>query len=277
VEVIPGKLKVKIFAHEIQFEKEVLPCWSFVTDGLAAQHQKEIIFTLRREKNQKVADYPREFLGLFATIFHLAEEGKIVDAGDTSFFGDSGFLGDKEFRGIGYVEPDGFPGVDTGGVPLLAGILLKGDEGPIAQDLALTRVTALLGLKYHYYPCPTWSDLKRETVASLNGMEFEEEEEDEDDESDEEDEDAESDDDNEGEDDDEDESVRVARAPSPASPPSNPAHVTKAASLPSQRPPSPSFKRPPGADKNAIVVDFDGNSLARHLLEVFDFEPRPPK
>jgi hypothetical protein len=61
----------------------------------------------------------------------------------------------------------------------------------------------------------------------------------------------------------------VVRAASPASPPSKP--------VPAPRPPTPASRRPPGADKNAIVVDFDRDGLARHLLKMFDFEPRPPK
>jgi hypothetical protein len=171
VEVIPGRLKVRIFLHEIEYEKENFSCWSYVTDGLVAQKQKEIIFTLRREPGRKPEDYPRELLDLFATIFEYAERGQTVDAGQSSLFDESGMGGNRDFRGIGYVEPQGFPGVETGGVPLLAGILLRNDEAQIAWDLGLTRVTALLGMKYRYYPCPTWSDLKREPVASLKAME----------------------------------------------------------------------------------------------------------
>jgi hypothetical protein len=92
-------------------------------------------------------------------------------AGQSTLFGETGLGGDRDFRGIGYVEPQGFPGVETKGVPLLAGILLKNDEAQVAWDLGLTRVTALLGMKYRYYPCPTWSDLKREPVATLHAME----------------------------------------------------------------------------------------------------------
>jgi len=171
VDVIPGRLKVGIFLHEIEYEKEIFSCWSYVTDGLVAQKQKEIIFTLRRDPGQKPEDYPRELLDLFATFFHYAERGQVVDVGQSTLFGETGLGGDRDFRGIGYIEPQGFPGVDTKGVPLLAGILLKNDEAQIAWDLGLTRVTALLGMKYHYYPCPTWSDLKREPVATLHAME----------------------------------------------------------------------------------------------------------
>ena len=170
VEVIPGRLKVRIFLHEIEYEKEIFSCWSYVTDGLVAQKQKEIIFTLRRDPGQKPEDYPRELLDLFATFFHYAERGQLADVGQSTLFGETGMGGDRDFRGIGYIEPQGFPGVETRGVPLLAGILLKNDEAQVAWDLGLTRVTALLGMKYRYYPCPTWSDLKRDPVASLQAM-----------------------------------------------------------------------------------------------------------
>ena len=162
VEVIPGRLKVRIFLHEIDYENQKLSCWSYLTDGLVAQKQKEIIFTLRRDPGQKPEDYPSELLELFATIFHYAERGQLVDVGQSTLFGETGLFGYRDFRGIGYVEPQGFPGVETKDVPLLAGILLKDDEAQIAWDLGLTRVTALLGMKYRYYHCPTWSDLKRE-------------------------------------------------------------------------------------------------------------------
>jgi hypothetical protein len=171
IEVIPGRLKVRIFLHEIEYENEKFSCWSYLTDGLVAQKQKEIIFTLRRDPGQKPEDYPSEFRDFFATIFHYAERGQLVDVGQSTLFGETGFLGDIDFRGIGYVEPRGFPGVETKDVPLLAGILLKNDEAQIAWDLGLTRVASLLGMKYRYYPCPTWSDLKREPVASLRAME----------------------------------------------------------------------------------------------------------
>ena len=170
LEVIPRKLRVKIFLHDILNGGETIPCWSYVTDGLVAQHQKEIIFTVRRENGQRPEDYPRAFFELFEIIFHLSEKGQLVDVGGRSLFSEAGFQGNKDIRGIGYMEPRGFLGVETGGVPLLAAILLMGDEAQIAWDVGLTRVTALIGMKYRFYPCPTWSELKREAVASLHDM-----------------------------------------------------------------------------------------------------------
>jgi hypothetical protein len=170
IELIPGKLKVRIFHHEIKYEDERIPCWSFVTDGMMAHKQKEMILTLRREPNQNLEDYPRQLVDLLATIFDLAKKGQVVDVGQSTLFDEAGVPGYKDVRGIGYVEAHGFPGVETREGPLLAAILLKGDEGPIAWEFGLTRITAMLGKMYHYYPYPTWSDLKREPVGSRGAM-----------------------------------------------------------------------------------------------------------
>ncbi len=171
IEVIPGKLRVKVFLHDVTYESETIPCWSYLTDGLLSQHQKEILFTLQRANNRKPEDYPRGFFELFATIFHLAEQGQTVDVSDVTRFNEAGFLGDEEFLGLGYIEPQGLYGVDTGNVPLLAAIILKGDEAQIAWEQGLTRITAMLGMKYRYYPCPAWSDLNRKPVISLSETE----------------------------------------------------------------------------------------------------------
>ncbi len=170
IEVIPGKLKLKVFLHDIQYGSETIPCWTYVTQGLSSLKQREIIFTLQRDTGQKPEDYPREVAELFAEIFQSAEHGDPVDVGEFSLLGEAGFLGNKDIKGIAYVEPERFPGVETGGAPLLAAILLKNDEAAIARDFGLTRVLALLGRKYHYYPCPPWSDLKRQPDISLDAM-----------------------------------------------------------------------------------------------------------
>ncbi len=64
--------------------------------------------------------------------------------------------------------------------------------------------------------------------------------------------------------------VDVARAPSPASPLTKPAQV-------GTRPPSPGFRRQPGAHKNAIIAELDEDAIARQLLEFIAFAPPTPK
>ena len=57
----------------------------------------------------------------------------------------------------------------------------------------------------------------------------------------------------------------------PARASTKPVRVARA----SRRQPSPGFRRQPGADKNAIIVDLDENAIARQLLELIDFGPPP--
>jgi hypothetical protein len=170
VEIIPDKLRMKVFFHGVPHEHERISCWSFVTEGLAAHKQQEIIFTLRVGKDQKIEDFPTDFCELFALIYDHAKRGELVNAGGVTLLGDNGFLGRKDFRGIGYVTARGFHGLEMGEVPSLAGIMLKGDEAQIAWNLGMTRMIGLLGKKYRHYPCPIWSDLEREPVASLQPM-----------------------------------------------------------------------------------------------------------
>ncbi|HYL12577.1 MAG TPA: DUF3480 domain-containing protein [Terriglobales bacterium] len=165
MEVIPGKLKVRIFLHDIHYHNETIACWSYVTEGLWTLKQKELIFSLRRDSGQKPEDYPHDILDLLEGIYHFAEQGRLVDVGSVTFFGERGFMKEKDLLGIGYIDPQDLPRVETPG-PLLAAIFLKGDEATVALALGLTRVTNLLGMKYRYYPCPPWSEVKRRPVVS---------------------------------------------------------------------------------------------------------------
>lgn len=170
VDVIPHKLKVRVFLHDIVNGGETISCWSYVTEGLMAHKQKEIIVTLRRNEHQNAEDYPHDFFELFRIIYSLAASGKLVDVGGiTAFSSETRFMGTKGIAGLGYVEPEALPGVDVAG-PMLAAILLKGDEPEIVRQFGITRVTALLGMKYRRYPYPVWSETKRDPVASLRPM-----------------------------------------------------------------------------------------------------------
>ena len=170
IEVIAGKLKMKVFLHDASNGSEKIPCWTYLTEGLFSLKQREIIFTLQRGSGQKPGDYPREVAEMLAEIFHAAEQGDPMDVGEVSILGDAGFLGNQDVKGIGYIEAERLPGVEIGSTPLLAAILLKNDEAAIAREFGLTRVIALLGKKYRYYPCPPWSDLKRQPVISRDAM-----------------------------------------------------------------------------------------------------------
>jgi hypothetical protein len=98
--------------------------------------------------------------------------------------------------------------------------------------------------------------------------EFEEEGEDEEEEDGEEEDSEDEDEEDADEDDEEEDSSDAEQEDQPARPSRKPAHVAR---------PSPTFRRQPGADKNAIVAELDENAIARHLLNSLVFGPRPPK
>jgi hypothetical protein len=104
----------------------------------------------------------------------------------------------------------------------------------------------------------------REEFEEEEEVEENEEEEGEDEDGEEEgseDEDADKEDQEEDSSEEEQEEVEPARAST------KPVRVARA--------PSPGFRRQPGADKNAIVVDLDENAIARQLLEMIDFGTPP--
>src|ERR1044071_6713912 len=49
VDVIPEKLFMRVEAHEIPSRHGPMACWSYVSDGLTALGQTEIVFTLRQD------------------------------------------------------------------------------------------------------------------------------------------------------------------------------------------------------------------------------------
>lgn len=66
--VLPGKLAVRVYLHSIDCSLGQLRCWSYVTEGLAAHGQKEIVFTLRRRDSEGDEEFPRQvpdFFGQF--------------------------------------------------------------------------------------------------------------------------------------------------------------------------------------------------------------------
>src|SRR5262249_8805051 len=92
-DIIPGTLRVKLFPHDIDFAGTPIHCLSYLTGGLLAHHQREIILTLHREEGQNPGDYPRDPFNLFAGIFQFTEQGAPLELGETTILSESGFLG----------------------------------------------------------------------------------------------------------------------------------------------------------------------------------------
>lgn len=160
VEILPGRLSARVHAHDIATQHARIPCWSYVTDGLAAHGQAEIAFTLRRESGESAERFPEDPFRLFAAIHDLAERGQRLTIGGQTEFGEARFFDHH----VLYVAAQ-----PLSGVPLppwcLAALLVTADELRAIRTFGPTRVLARMGQAATHYPFPPWTDRRRRGLA----------------------------------------------------------------------------------------------------------------
>lgn len=159
-EVAPG-LTVQVVCHQVAPTETAL--WSFITDGLRAHGQREIVFTLVRRRHDRDDEFPGQVLSLFKLIDQLARQGRIVVPGQLTEFGPKGFL-EPHLRAIIYTEAQPLDGVR---IPddALAAILIDGEELDVVKRCGAYRVLARLGQQHSLFPFPPWTDRDRDSVA----------------------------------------------------------------------------------------------------------------
>lgn len=155
-EVLPG-LTVSVVRHSIHTFSGDLECYSFLTQGLTAHGQKELVLTLRLTPGAIDETFPQRLGTYFAMVHDFAAKGQTVDVGDlTSFGARRPFPG----RQLLYTQTYPWPGVP---VPRdgLAIQLITDRELELVQRCGPARVMSALGKRTSHYPCPPWSDLQR--------------------------------------------------------------------------------------------------------------------
>jgi len=158
-ELLPG-LSATVEAHDLPTAHGPLPCWTYVSRGLAPLGQYELVMTLpRRDGN-----HPEAPLNLFRVVHGLAGAGKIVSAGEYTELGPSGFLGRPSLRGIGYVPALAIEGVEVPDGALAALALLR-DELELCKNFGLGRLLARLAEAHDHFPFPPWIDADRPSVV----------------------------------------------------------------------------------------------------------------
>jgi hypothetical protein len=160
VDVVAGRLSARVHVHDLATQQARIPCWSYVTDGLAAYDQAEIVFTLRREPGEAAERFPDPPFRLFAAILDLAEHGQLITAGSQTELGD-----DRLFdHHVLYA-----PAQPLSGVALppgcLTALLVTADELRAVRTFGPTRVLARMGQAATHYPFPPWADRRRRGVA----------------------------------------------------------------------------------------------------------------
>jgi hypothetical protein len=166
-ELIPARLTARVYLQEIGSHDGPVPCWTYVSDGLWAHKQKELIFSLRRSPRDRIDEFPNDPLRFFVTVYQFAEEGRLVDVWDFSEARIPDFLGHK---GLMYIRPEPRQDFDIP-APALTAILLTDEELEARKAFGPTRVMVRLGQAYRYYPCPPWSDRMRSSLPFARTVE----------------------------------------------------------------------------------------------------------
>lgn len=170
-DVIPGKLRVSVFKHTLNERGQPVECWTYVSAGLWALGQKEIVFTVARRPGEGDTDFPHDLFQLYHAISGFAAEGRRVDAGEvTTLSGDGpGLLGNPAFRGVVYAPPQVLRGVRIT-APWILGLIVTGEEAAAAQQFGVVRLMGALGRRYRFFPTAPWADRDRDPVLALSDM-----------------------------------------------------------------------------------------------------------
>lgn len=163
-DVIAGVLQLTVVSHEIRYHGNSIPCWSYISRGLRARGQQEVVLTLRRHPDENKSQAPQDGIQLVRALDASALHGKYANEGDITVFGSQGPFGAEAVlycpgRSLdGVIQPRG----------ALAALLLTKEEAVVAKRFGATRVLTRLGLATGYYPHPPWSERGRASVAQAN-------------------------------------------------------------------------------------------------------------
>lgn len=161
VELLEGVV-VHVYLHHHQLQQ----CWSYLTEGLRAQDQSELVFTWRFEAGDvPIPPRPLEFLD---TVCRLIGQDHRVGPGDvTGFAKGSEVFGRKDVTGVIYVP---CPGLEGLAVPpdTLSVLPLLGKELSRVREEGCGRLLARMAMRTQVYPYPVWFERKRKTERLKN-------------------------------------------------------------------------------------------------------------
>lgn len=169
-EIVPGALSVAVHTHTMTSPAGPVACWTYVSDGLWAHGQKEIVFTVERRSGEEDNAYPTDLLRLYAILHGLAVKGRLVDVGDFTVLRPGiALLGRGGFEGILYTPPQILPGVRLT-APSLTALILTAGEAAVGREQGCVRVMGTLAKRYRYFPTAPWADRDREELLSPEPM-----------------------------------------------------------------------------------------------------------
>jgi len=161
LELVPKRLIVSIYQQDLPGKGSHIPCWIFVSHGLAALKQRELVLVLRINNSDQAEKFPKTPLPLFMFLFKAILQKKRFSLGDVIRFGEKGLMG---FGGMGFT----FGNINARHIQLpphyLNCVLLTGEEVVAAQALGLTRVLTRMGFEMNRFPFNPWNDDQRKSM-----------------------------------------------------------------------------------------------------------------
>ena len=161
LELVPKRLIVSIYQQDLPGKGSQIPCWIFVSHGLAALKQRELVLVLRIKDSNQPVRLPKTPLPLFIFLFKAILQKKRYTLGDVIRFGEKGLMG---FGGLGFT----FGNINVRNVQLptqyLNCVLLTREEVVAAQAFGLTRVLARMGFETNRFPFNPWNDVDRQSL-----------------------------------------------------------------------------------------------------------------
>lgn len=165
-QIIPGALTAEVYWHDIPYNQPI-PCWTYVTQGLWAHQQKELVITLRRTGATGSEEAPSFVPELLTYIFGLAKQGRTVDAGGYT----SMTLTDAAKKialpfNLLYLHPIPLRGIPIPS-PALTVRFMSTEEYRVFETLGSARLIATWAQHYRYFPAPPWSEMPAPKGISL--------------------------------------------------------------------------------------------------------------
>lgn len=162
LEIVPKRLVVSIYQQDLVGRGSHIPCWIFVTEGMAAVKQKEFVLAIRIESPEESKKFPKPPLQLFMHLYKAIAQKRRFHIGSVIPLGEKGFMG---YAGMGCTHNL----INSRDIKLpvshLTCILLTKEELMTARSLGLTRVLARLGFEQNRFPLNAWNELRRNGIA----------------------------------------------------------------------------------------------------------------
>jgi hypothetical protein len=168
--VAPGGVTLRVFAHTIDSSTGPLPCWTFVSDGLWSLGHKEVVLTVQRRPGEPEEAYPRGVPQLYAAIAESALGKRVVDIGGITTIATPGqLLGRPDFNCVLYSPPQTIGGVRVC-APCLTALILTETELRLSREFGMVRLMTTLGNQHRYFPTAPWVDRDRPVLLDAEGM-----------------------------------------------------------------------------------------------------------